>query len=126
MLIDYLAGYQTGLQIYSVLGGVTIYEDNSFMSTAIPHRGRAGAHLVLAVMQAYRPQYYYYEVIECARRLLLTGCLVFILPNSVGQAAVACVLATVTVCIFIMLRPFLDEMDYRAYVLGCLVIFMSM
>lgn len=76
--------------------------------------------------QAYRPPRYYFEVVECARRLLLTGCLVFILPNTAGQAAVACVLSTVTVCMVIMLRPFLDEQNFRAYILGCLVVFMSM
>eukprot|EP00903_Cladosiphon_okamuranus_P009052 g8654.t1 len=83
------------------------------------------AHTVV-LWEAYRPCRYYYEVIECARRLLLTGCLVFILPNSAGQAGVACVLAVVTVCVFINLRPFYDNNDDRLYVLGCAIIFLSM
>lgn len=77
-------------------------------------------------VQAYRPCRYYYEVIECARRLLLTGCLVFILPNSAGQAAVACVLAVVSVSVFITLRPFKSINDDRLYVVGCVIIFLSM
>lgn len=76
--------------------------------------------------QAYRPQRYWFEVVECARRLLLTGCLVFILPDTAGQATVACVLSVVSMCLFITLRPYVDNRDDRAYILGCLVIFLTM
>ena len=65
-------------------------------------------------------------MIECARRLLLTGCLVFILPNSAGQSGVACVLAVASVCLFVTLRPFADQNDERQYVLGSMIIFLSM
>jgi len=65
-------------------------------------------------------------VLECFRRLLLTGCLVFILPNSAGQAAVACVLAVLTVGIFAFVNPYSDSKDHRAYTLGALAIFLTM
>ena len=42
------------------------------------------------------------------------------------QAGVACVLAVATVCLFITLRPFSDTNDDRLYVLGCIMIFLSM
>ncbi|CAM9544365.1 unnamed protein product, partial [Choristocarpus tenellus] len=83
------------------------------------------AHTVF-LWEAYRPEVYYYEVVECARRLLLTGYLVFIFPNTAGQAAVACVLSMVTVTVFAFLRPFVDERDSKAYVLGALIVFLSM
>lgn len=76
--------------------------------------------------QAYRPGAYYFEVLECFRRLLLTGCLVFILPNSAGQAAVACVLAVLTVAVFALVNPYSDSKDHRAYTLGALAIFLTM
>lgn len=76
--------------------------------------------------QAYSPDAYYYEVLECFRRLLLTGCLVFINPNTAAQAAVACVLAVLTIGIFAMLHPFSDPNDHRAYTLGALAIFLTM
>lgn len=76
--------------------------------------------------QAYRPGAYYFEVLECFRRLLLTGCLVFILPNSAGQAAVACVLAVLTVGVFALVNPYSDANDHRAYTLGALTIFLTM
>eukprot|EP00752_Nemacystus_decipiens_P011444 g10163.t1 len=76
--------------------------------------------------RAYRPGAYYFEVVECFRRLLLTGCLVFILPNSAGQAAVACVLAVLTVGVFAVVNPYSDANDHRAYTLGALTIFLTM
>ncbi len=88
----------------------------------------AHAHntFVFPIRQAYRPGAYYYEVIECFRRLLLTGCLVFILPNSAGQAAVACVLAVLTVGVFALVNPYSDSKDHRAYTFGALAIFLTM
>lgn len=65
-------------------------------------------------------------MLECFRRLLLTGCLVFILPNSAGQAAVACVLAVLTVGVFALVNPYSDANDHRAYTLGALTIFLTM
>ncbi|CAM9179051.1 unnamed protein product, partial [Hapterophycus canaliculatus] len=76
--------------------------------------------------QAYRPGAYYFEVLECFRRLLLTGCLVFILPNSAGQAAVACVLSVLTVGVFAVVNPYSDAKDHRAYTLGALAVFLAM
>ncbi|CAN0508488.1 unnamed protein product, partial [Ectocarpus sp. 12 AP-2014] len=38
----------------------------------------------------FDPDMYYYEVIECGRRILLTGALIFIAPHTAAQAAMAC------------------------------------
>lgn len=58
---------------------------------------------------------YYYEVIECGRRILLTGVLVFIAPNTAAQAAVACMFAFASLVGFELLRPHLDPMDSWLY-----------
>lgn len=50
----------------------------------------------------------------------------FILPNSAGQAAVACVLAVLTVGVFALVNPYSDANDHRAYTLGALTIFLTM
>jgi hypothetical protein len=68
----------------------------------------------------------YWEVIECARRLLLTGALVFILPGEAGQSTVACVVAVLSMVLFIRVQPFTDNTDTYSYTLGCIVLFMSM
>lgn len=55
----------------------------------------------------------------------MTGCLVFILPNSSGQAAVACLLAVLMVGVYAVIRPYHDPNDHSAYTLGALVIFLT-
>ena len=54
------------------------------------------------------PDLYYYEVIECGRRMLLTGVLIFIAPQSATQAAMACIFAFGSLLGFELLRPHMD------------------
>jgi hypothetical protein len=74
----------------------------------------------------YRSASYWWEVVECVRRLLLAGFLVFILPGSPGQAAVSCVFAILSMVAFGYYRPFLSALDTRNYWLGCVILFLSM
>ncbi|CAM9763225.1 unnamed protein product, partial [Hapterophycus canaliculatus] len=59
----------------------------------------------------FGPDMYYYEVIDCGRRILLTGALIFIAPNTAAQAAVACMFAFASLLGFELLRPHLDPVD---------------
>ncbi|CAB1100084.1 unnamed protein product [Ectocarpus sp. CCAP 1310/34] len=74
---------------------------------------------------AYYPSRYYYEVIECFRRLLLTGLLVFLVPDTPGQVAFGCVFAFLSLLVFELLRPHTDHLDMQLYRTGCLVIFLT-
>ena len=38
--------------------------------------------------EPYRPRFFYYEVVECVRRVVLTGVVVFIYPNDAAQIAI--------------------------------------
>ncbi|CAM9644386.1 unnamed protein product [Ectocarpus sp. 13 AM-2016] len=73
----------------------------------------------------FGPEIYYYEVVECGRRILLTGVLIFISPNTAAQVAAACMFALVSLLGFELLRPHLDRVDSWLYRLGCLCIFLS-
>ncbi|CAN0240311.1 unnamed protein product [Pylaiella littoralis] len=75
--------------------------------------------------EPYDPDNYYYETVECGRRCLLTGALVFVLPNTAGQAAGACVFGFVSLLAFELLRPHLSHTDAWMYRVGCIVIFFS-
>lgn len=61
------------------------------------------------------PDLYYYEVLECGRRILLTGVLLFIEPNGSAQAAIACIFAFASLLGFELLRPHLDPADAWLY-----------
>jgi hypothetical protein len=73
----------------------------------------------------YKQQAYWWEVAECIRRLLLTGVLVFILPGTAGQSAVACVFSVLTLIVFAKVSPFADRTDFKHYWLGCVILFLS-
>jgi hypothetical protein len=75
--------------------------------------------------QTYKPAVYYWEVVECVRRLLLTGTMVFIFPNSTAQPAIACLLAASAVVLVLWWNPHADSMDARIYVLGSIIVFLS-
>jgi hypothetical protein len=76
--------------------------------------------------RTYTPQMYYWEVVECMRRLLLTGAIVFIKPGTRAQVTVACILAMVSLTIALHCRPHADSLDGRIYTVGAMIIFLSM
>lgn len=75
---------------------------------------------------AYKPSRYYYEVIECGRRITLTGIAVFVLPNSAAQIAFVLFLAVVFVFISESLSPFEKQVNMGLYRWGNGVILASM
>jgi hypothetical protein len=76
--------------------------------------------------KSYTPNMYYWEVVECMRRLLLTGAIVFIAPGTAAQAAIACVLAVVSLAIALYFQPHVDPRDGQIYTGGAMIIFLSM
>ncbi|KAG5176529.1 hypothetical protein JKP88DRAFT_242326 [Tribonema minus] len=74
----------------------------------------------------YRAHAPYFGCAECARRLLLTGVLVFIAPGTAGQSAAACVFAFATSVAYDNVRPHRARADACPYIIGYVVIFVSM
>ena len=54
----------------------------------------------------YRPRVYYYEIVECFRRVTLSGAVVFIFPNTAGQVATSVLLAIMFAAVFVVLDPY--------------------
>ena len=74
----------------------------------------------------YKRSRYYYEVIECGRRITLTGLAVFIFPGSTAQVAIEALLAVVFSSISEILSPFAEPLDAWLYRSGSWVVFLSM
>ncbi|CAM9381315.1 unnamed protein product, partial [Laminaria digitata] len=49
---------------------------------------RATAQSISSLWAPYRPSCFFYEVVECGRRIMLTGVVVFIYPNDTAQIAI--------------------------------------
>ena len=59
----------------------------------------------------YRPNVFYYEVIECGRRILLTGVAVFIFPNSAAQVAITIMNSLFFFVVSEVLSPYVSSSD---------------
>ncbi|CAM9337471.1 unnamed protein product, partial [Laminaria digitata] len=79
-----------------------------------------------ALWGGYRPQCYYYEVVECGRRIVLTGAAVFILPGSADQVAIVLLFAVVFMFVSESLSPFNSKSDMWLYRWGNGIILASM
>ena len=75
---------------------------------------------------AYKPEVYFYEVVECARRVVLSGVVVFVLPNTAGQIATAFLLALFFAAVFMVLDPYTSWFDTWAAGTGHTIVLMSM
>ena len=74
----------------------------------------------------YKPSRFYYEVIECFRRILLTGAVVFIYPNSLAQIAVTLGVAFAFSMLSEALAPYDVGWDSWISRTGHVIVFMSM
>ena len=74
----------------------------------------------------YKPSVFYYEVIECGRRILLAGVVVFIEPNTSAQVAVTLMMAFVFVVVSEALAPYASRWDAWLSRMGHAVVFVTM
>ena len=74
----------------------------------------------------YKPSVFYDEVIECGRRILLAGVVVFIKPSTSAQIAVTLMMAFVFVVMSEALAPYASWWDTWLSRMGHVVVFVSM
>lgn len=75
---------------------------------------------------AYRPSRFYYEVVECGRRISLTSIAAFVPANSVAQLAIVLIFAVVFVFISEAISPFAKSADMNLYRWGNGIVVASM
>lgn len=75
---------------------------------------------------AYKPSRYFYEVVECVRRISLTVIATFVLPNSVAQVSIVLLFAAVFVFVSEAISPFERTADMNLYRWGNAIIVTSM
>ena len=126
------------LQIYASLmivlypvGIPTLYACLLFSHrrTLQSERGREESPEVMPTLdlwKPYKPQHFYYEVVECGRRILLAGVVVFIYPNTAAQIAVTVALAVVAGFVSESISPYQSKWDAWINRIGHVVVFASM
>lgn len=88
--------------------------------------GMVHLHKFRGLWAAYKPSCYYYEVVECSRRIVLTGAAVLVFPNSADQIAVVLLLAVLFMFISESLSPFEAKFDMWLYRWGNGIVLGSM
>ncbi|CAN0089674.1 unnamed protein product [Ectocarpus fasciculatus] len=83
------------------------------------------AQPIAALWEPYRPARFYYEVVECGRRVMLTGVVVFIFPNSAAQIAITMLAAFFFLVIVETLSPYKSESDMWLSRGGHTIVFLS-
>jgi len=68
---------------------------------------------------------YYYEVVECFRRVTLSGLVVFIFPNTAGQVMTALLLSLIFFAVFMVMDPYASAWDTRLARAGHAIIIMT-
>ena len=76
--------------------------------------------------EPYKPSRFYYEVIECFRRITLTGVVVFIYPNSTAQIAMTLMVAAVFAMTAESLDPYQSRWDAWVSRAGHVLVTISM
>lgn len=105
---------------------VLLYKNKKILSQENNERGDNSDVIPFRFLwKDFKPSVYYYEVIECMRRILLTGFLVFIRPGSSVQLVVACLFAFTSLMVFEIIRPHVNKTDTWLYRMGCVIIFIS-
>lgn len=74
----------------------------------------------------YKPGRFYYEVIECGRRVLLSGVVVFIYPDTAAQVAVTLAMAVFFMILSEILAPYESAFDAWVNRMGHVIVFGSM
>lgn len=74
----------------------------------------------------YKPHRFYFEIIEYARRIALTGLSVFIYPGSSAQVAIVLLLSVAFALLSEALSPFRNARDAWLYRVGSCITYLSM
>jgi len=59
----------------------------------------------------YRPEHWYFEVLECVRKMFLTGLMMFVMQNSATQLAIGVLISFLSFGAFAYIEPYLDPND---------------
>ena len=121
--IEYDSAKQETLQVYAaiiviiytlsipVFYATLLLKNRDILKT--DETSRSNCSRVLAnsnLLRPYKPTVFYFEVIECIRRALLVGVVVFFNPNTTSQIAVAFILAFY---LFVVISESLDPYASR-------------
>ena len=103
-----------------------LFRDRTVLRKAAERNASSKVKPTSDLWKPYKPSRFYYEIIECVRRISLAGAIVFIYPNTVAQIAVTVVVAFIFAMLSEALAPYNVLWDCWISRTGHVVVFMSM
>ena len=128
----YLQVYAGFMLFFFTLGIPVVYtgllfRDRDVLAKAVDNREqRDRVDYISGLWKPYRPSVFYYEVVECGRRILLAGVVVFIYPNTAAQIAVTLFMAVAFSLLSEALAPYASKWDIWLNRTGHVVVSVSM
>ena len=94
----------------------------------LAHAGadKSVAQSISGLWQLYTADRFYYDVVECGRRVMLTGVVVFVIPNDAAQIAITILIAFFFFAVFEILSPYKSDSDMWLSRVGHVIVFLSM
>ena len=102
-----------------------LFSNRNVLKSAADREVSSEVQPISDLWKPYKPSRFYFEVIECIRRISLTGVVVFIYPNTSPQIAVTLVMSFAFTTLSEGLAPYDTEWDTWISRTGHVIVFMS-
>ncbi|CAM9117457.1 unnamed protein product [Sphacelaria rigidula] len=115
--------YTVGIPVFY---GTLLFRNRDILTNEAGREADTRGQPITSLWSPYQPQRYYYEVIECGRRIVLTGVVVFIYPDTSAQISVTLALTVFFIFVSEALAPYASRWDSWVNRTGQAVVFLSM
>ncbi|CAN0337742.1 unnamed protein product [Ectocarpus sp. 12 AP-2014] len=115
--------YPVGIPLFYAF---LLYKNRRVLKNKVERQTSPHVQPISDLWVPYKPERWYYDVIECLRRTSLTGVVVFIYPNTAAQVAVTLVIAFAFAILSESLAPYVSKWDAKVSLTGHIIVFISM
>lgn len=115
--------YPFGIPFFYAL---ILYRHRGTLKSVERREAAGGIAVFRDLWKPYKPDMFWYEVLECVRRIVLSGIVVFIFPNTAGQVATTFLFAFAFFVVMLVFNPYMNKWDTWLARLGHAIVNMSM
>lgn len=115
--------YPVGIPL---LYALLLFRSSSTLRQASAHDSNPKVPVIWQLWEAYKPERFYYEVVECIRRISLTGVVIFIFPNTAAQVAITIVVAFTFAMVSETFAPYVSLGETWTAKIGHAIVFLTM